>query len=96
MKHTNLEFGAADPADGGQFVMKEKVVGFVVESPLTDGESGAAVFDLFDHRLESFPLVVAQQLEIFRRFNVQLMLGLRLGWLEGAGENSDLRILQLL
>ena len=32
-----LNFWTTDPSDGGQFILKQEMVGFVVKSPLTDG-----------------------------------------------------------
>ena len=91
-----LEFGTAHPANGGQFVMLQEMIGFVVESPLADRERRAAVLDLLDHRLKRLSLVFAQLLEVFRRLDVQLMLGLWLRGLERTGQDRNLHVLQLL
>ena len=84
-------------------MMVEEMVSLVVESPLADGQSGSTIFYLnfeintikwgeylFDHRFESFFLILTQFQEVFGRGNVELMLGLGLWGLERAGQDSDL------
>lgn len=39
-KGDKLELDASDPADGGELVLEEEVVGLIVESPLADDEVG--------------------------------------------------------
>ena len=91
-----LELDAADPANGGELLVHQKVVGFVVEAPLADDEGGARVLALLNHVLEVLLLLQAELLVLLRGVDVDLVLRLGLRGLEGAGEDGDLGILDLL
>jgi len=52
-----LDLGASNPSDGGQLVLKKKMVGLIVEAPLADGEVGSSILHLFDHFFEFLALV---------------------------------------
>lgn len=86
---------ATDPADSGQVVLQQQVVGLVVEAPLADDEVGAGVLDALDHLGEGVALVGLQLLELFNSRNVELVLGLRLRRLKGAGEDGQLGVAHL-
>lgn len=71
------------------------MVRLVVKAPLADGQVGTRVLDLLDHLDELFALVVLQLLELLDGRNVELVLGLGLGRLKGAGQDGDLGVLDL-
>jgi hypothetical protein len=71
------------------------VVGLVVETPLANGQVGAGVLYLLNHLDELLTLVVLKLLELFDGADLELMLRLRLGRLERAGQNSDLGVANL-
>jgi len=51
-EETNLDLRSSNPTNGGKIVLHEKMVGLVVESPLTDDEVGSGVFDPVDEQRE--------------------------------------------
>merc|ERR1719322_2319659 len=81
-----LDLRAADPSDGGQVALKEKMVGLVVETPLADCKVSAGRLHVVDHLLEGLLLILTELLVVFHVGHVQLVLGLRLWGLKGAGE----------
>lgn len=91
-----LNLGATNPPDGGQFVLEEQVVGLVIETPLADNKIGPSVLEVLDHLSELVPLVILELLELLDRSNVELVLGLRLWRFEGAGQDGQLGILYLI
>lgn len=44
MSHLNLR--PSDPAHGWQLILQQKVVCFIIEAPLTDGQVSTIAFDL--------------------------------------------------
>mmetsp|Transcript_1006 Transcript_1006/g.1808 ORF Transcript_1006/g.1808 Transcript_1006/m.1808 type:complete len:305 (+) Transcript_1006:748-1662(+) len=76
--------------------MHEQVVGLVVEAPLAEDDVGARVLDLVDHVHEVLLLHVAELVVVLDRLDLEAVLGLGLGGLEGAGQNADLGVLHLL
>lgn len=89
-------FRATNPTYGGQLILKQQVIGLVVESPLANNQVGAGVLDLLDHLLEGLGLVLAELLVFFDGFDVQLVLGLGARRLKRAGEDGDFGILDFL
>ena len=90
-----LDLRPSDPSYGGQLVCEQEVVGLVVETPLADDDVGAGVLDLVDHLCELVGLVVLQLLELLDGCDVELVLGLGLGGLEGACEDGEFGVLDL-
>jgi hypothetical protein len=90
-----LDLRTAHPPYGGELVLKEEMVGLVVETPLTYGKVGSGVLYLLDHLDESIPLVVLQLPVLLHTCDVQLMLGLGLWGLESACEDGNLGVLDL-
>mmetsp|Transcript_3053 Transcript_3053/g.10096 ORF Transcript_3053/g.10096 Transcript_3053/m.10096 type:complete len:259 (-) Transcript_3053:712-1488(-) len=91
-----LELDAADPANRRQLLVHQHVVRLVVEAPLANHERRAAVFALLHHVLEVLLLLRSQLFVLLHGVDVDLMLRLRLRGLERAGEDGDLRVLDLL
>lgn len=91
-----LDLGTTDPSDGGQLVLKEQVVGLIVETPLTDDEVGSRILQLLNHLSEFVLLVFLELLELLDRSDIELMLGFGLRRLEGAGQDGQLGILYLI
>ena len=89
--HTSLH-----SPDGGQLPLEEEVVGLVVEAPLADGERGAGVLHLRDHLVKLLDLVLAQLPVVLGVRHVQLVLRLRLGRLERAGQDGEFHVFELL
>lgn len=89
---THLDFRTADPSDGGQVVLHQEVVRFVVKAPLADDEVGARVLDLLDHALKLFHLVLLQLLVLLDRSDIELVLGLGSRRFEWAGEDGELGV----
>ena len=52
--------------------------------------------NLFDHRDERLLFVIPELLVVLTRLHVELVSGLRLRGLEGAGEDGDLGVVQVL
>ena len=69
------------------------MVGLVVETPLTEGDGRAGVLHLLHHVHEVLLLLVVELLEVLGAGDVDVVLGLGLRRLEGAGQNADLRVL---
>jgi hypothetical protein len=49
-----LDVLTSHPTDGGEFVLKKKMVGLVVETPLAQGDGGARVLHGLDHIYKVF------------------------------------------
>ena len=49
-----LDVMTSHPTDGGEFVLKKKMVGLVVETPLAQGDRGAGVLHGLDHIYKVF------------------------------------------
>lgn len=43
---SHLDLRPSDPAHGRQFVLQQKVVGFIIKAPLADGQVSTIAFDL--------------------------------------------------
>mmetsp|Transcript_54763 Transcript_54763/g.91024 ORF Transcript_54763/g.91024 Transcript_54763/m.91024 type:complete len:479 (-) Transcript_54763:379-1815(-) len=91
-----LELRASDPADGGELVLEEEVVGLVVKAPLAEGDGGTRLLDLVDHVDKVGLLLGGELLVLLDGRDVEGVLGLGLGGLEGAGEEADLGVDDLL
>lgn len=87
-----LDLGTSNPPNGGKLVLKQQVVGLIVETPLADNKVRTSILELLDHLDELFPLVVLHLLEFLDAGDVEFVLGLRLRWLKGACENRHLCI----
>lgn len=48
LKVPHLDLRSSDPAHGWQLILQQKVVGFIVEAPLTDGQVSPVAFHLKD------------------------------------------------
>ena len=72
------------------------MVRLVVEAPLTDHQVRTRSLDLLDHLVEFGALVLLQAPEFFNASDVELVLGLGLGRLEGAGEDGEARVMYLV
>ena len=93
---TYLNFGTTNPSNSGQVILHEQMVGFIVETPLTDDHVGTGVLDTLDHLLELVLLIRLELLVLLDGGDVQLVLGLWLGRLEWASQNGNLGIGDLL
>src|SRR5271154_3258750 len=65
------------------------MIRFIVESPLTDDQICASVFDPLDHISKLFLLVVSKLLVLVHAGYVQLVFGFGTGGLEWACENGE-------
>ena len=72
------------------------MVGLVIETPLTDGQSGSGLLYLGDHLVELFSLVLSQQPVVLHAGDVQLVLGLGFWRFKRTGENGDFNIAKFL
>ena len=91
-----LDLHPTDPSDGRQAVLKQEVVGLVVEPPLADDKVGPAVLHPLNHIPEVLLLLFVQLLVRIPAGDIELVLGLGLGRLEGAGEDAHLCVLDRL
>ncbi len=91
-----LDLNTTDPADGGKFVMHEEVIGLVVETPLAEDDVGARVLAALDHIGKVVLLHLVELLVVLSRLDLETVLGLGLGGLEGAGEDENLSIVNFL
>lgn len=72
------------------------MVGLIIKSPLAQGNVSSTIFDHLDHLSEVLLFLLIEFLIVLCTSDVNIMLGLRLWRLEGAGENADLRVLDQL
>ena len=72
------------------------MVSLVVEAPLADGQSRSGLFDLSDHLVKLFSLVLTQQPVVFHAGDVQLVLGLGFWGFEWTGQDGDFHIAKFL
>eukprot|EP00050_Salpingoeca_kvevrii_P010683 m.9769 g.9769 ORF g.9769 m.9769 type:complete len:527 (-) comp3015_c0_seq2:171-1751(-) len=91
-----LDLGAANPADSGEALLQQEVVGLVVEAPLANGECCAGVLDLLDHLGKLALLVVPEFLKLLSRGDLHLVRRLGLWGLKRASENSNFGVVNLL
>mmetsp|Transcript_27203 Transcript_27203/g.92600 ORF Transcript_27203/g.92600 Transcript_27203/m.92600 type:complete len:580 (+) Transcript_27203:51-1790(+) len=91
-----LQLHAADPAHGRQPRLQEQVVRLVVEAPLADDHVRAAGLALRDHLREVVLLAGEELVVVLLGRDVELVLRLGLGRLEGARQDAHLRVLDLL
>jgi hypothetical protein len=91
-----LNLDSTNPSDGGKFVVHEEMVCLIVETPLADDNGGAGVLNLLDHIDEILLLHVGKLFVVGSRLDLEAVLGLGLGRLKGAGEDSDLGVVDLL
>jgi hypothetical protein len=76
--------------------MHEQMVGLIVETPLAENNVGSGILDLGDHILEVLLFHVVELFVVSDGFDFKTMLGLGFGWLEWAGEDANLGVLDLL
>lgn len=91
-----FDLGTTDPSNGGQLVLEQQVVGLVVETPLANNEVSTGALKLLNHLSELLPLVILELLELLDGGDVELVLGLGLGGLEGASQDSQLGVQDLV
>mmetsp|Transcript_104613 Transcript_104613/g.223600 ORF Transcript_104613/g.223600 Transcript_104613/m.223600 type:complete len:384 (-) Transcript_104613:586-1737(-) len=91
-----LHLHTTDPPHSWELRLVELVVGLIVEAPLADHEVGARILDVFDLIAEVLLLVLVQLLVVLRRADVEFVLRLGFGRLEGASEDGHLCILDVL
>mmetsp|Transcript_9052 Transcript_9052/g.15310 ORF Transcript_9052/g.15310 Transcript_9052/m.15310 type:complete len:364 (+) Transcript_9052:294-1385(+) len=91
-----LQLDTTNPSHGRQLILQQQVVRLVVEAPLADDQVGATVLAALHHILEVFLLPREQALVGVFGGDIQLMLSLGLGRLEGAGEDAHLHVLEAL
>ncbi len=91
-----LDVGTGDPSDSLEAVLEKQMVRFVVEAPLAESDVGARRLDLFYHLDEVLLLLVGQGLVVFSRCDVDGVLVLEFWWLERAGQDHDLGVLEFL
>jgi hypothetical protein len=84
-----FDFYATDPSHGRQAILVQQVVGFVVETPLTQDEIGSRCFHLVHHVNKVLLFGSCQLVIVFDAGNFQLVFGLRLGWLKGTGQDAQ-------
>merc|ERR1719453_1545168 len=72
------------------------MVRLVIKAPLADSEGAPGILQRLHHVRKILLLVRVELVVVLGRANIHLMLGLRLRWLEGAGEYRNFRVLHLL
>jgi len=72
------------------------VVSLVIEAPLAEDDVSAGVLDLLDHVNEVVRFHLLELLVVLNGLDLDTVLGLGLWGLEGAGEDHDLGVLDLL
>lgn len=87
-----LDLGPTNPTNGRQVILEQKVVGFIIETPLANDQVGTRFLQLLDHLCELLLLIVLQLLEFFNRCDIKLVLGLGLGRLKGTGQDGQFSI----
>ena len=91
-----LDFDTTDPSNGGEVVLHEEMVSFIIETPLAEDNVGTGVLDALDHVGEVVSLHLSKFFIIFGALDFKSVLGLRLWGLEGAGKDDTLGISDLL
>jgi len=86
----------AYPADCWQFVLEEEMVGLVVETPLTECDGGAGVFDGLHHVCKVLLFLLIKLFIILRTTNIQIMFSLGFWWLKRTSQNANFSITNLL
>uniref|UniRef100_A0A182J9C2 Uncharacterized protein n=1 Tax=Anopheles atroparvus TaxID=41427 RepID=A0A182J9C2_ANOAO len=89
-----FDFRSANPANGRELLLQEQMVRLVIETPLADGQSCPGILHLLDHQQELLLLVLPQLAVVVGGRDIELMLRLRLRWLERAGEDGQLDVLE--
>lgn len=87
-----LNLRSSNPSNGSNTVLKQQMVSLVVKSPLADDQIGTSSLDLGHHVLKGLLLVCLQLSELVDGANIELVLGLGLGGLEGARQNGNLDV----
>lgn len=76
--------------------MHEQVVGLIIEAPLAEDDVSTGVLDLLDHIVEVVLFHLLELLVVFNGLDLDTVLGLGLWGLEGAGQNANLSVFDLL
>jgi hypothetical protein len=76
--------------------MHKEMVGLIIETPLTEDDTGSGILTFLHHIDEVLLLHIIQFLVILSALNFETVLGLWLWWLEWASQNKDLSILDFL
>lgn len=91
-----LNLHTSNPTDGWKLVLHQEMVGLIIESPLAEDDVGAGFFDARNHVDEVVLLHLLQFLVVSGALDLQTVLGLWLGWLKWASQDTDLGISDLL
>ena len=91
-----FNFNTTNPSNGGQLILHEQMVGLIVEAPLAEDDVSAGVLDLLDHVVEVVLFHLLELLVVFNGLDLDTVLGLGLWGLEGAGQNANLCVFDLL
>jgi len=76
--------------------LHEQVVGLIIEAPLAEDDVSTGVLDLLDHIVEVVLFHLLELLVVFNGLDLDTVLGLGLWGLEGAGQNANLSVFDLL
>ena len=91
-----LNFRTPDPSNCWKLMMKQKMIGFVVESPLANSQIRSAVLHSLNHLLEGFALVFPQFPVLLCRLHFQLVFSFGFGRLEWTSQDCQLGVLNFL
>jgi hypothetical protein len=91
-----LDLDSSNPSDSWKFIMHEKMVGLVIETPLAEHDVGSGVLALLNHVHEVLLLHIIQLLVVCGTLNLKTMLRLWLWWFEWASQDQYLGVLNFL
>lgn len=91
-----FDIGSRNPSHSWEFVLKQQVVSLIIESPLAHGNVSSGVLHLLDHIDEVLLFLLVQSLIVFGTLHRNFVFVLELWWLEWAGQNANLGIMNFL
>ena len=93
-KELNLD--STNPSDSWELIMHEEMVSLIIETPLAKYDVGTGILALLHHVDEVLLLHIIQFFVVCSALNFKTVLGLWFWWLECAGKNENLSILNFL
>ena len=92
----DLNLNTPHPSHSGQASLVQQVVCLVVKAPLTQRHCGPAVLDALDHVAKVLLLIGRHNVVRLHTVNVELVLGIGLGWLKCTGQDGNLGVFHLV
>jgi len=91
-----LDLDTTDPADSGQIVHHEQVVGLIIETPLAKNHISTRVLNSLDHGFEVVAFHILELFVVGDGLDLNTVLGFGLWGLKGAGQDAHFGISKFL